>query len=431
MKAFKSLSKKTQKALTAITMVLVVVISFLSGFFVRYFQESKTARSLSWIINLIESNYCYFDEETGEYKTFTAEDYSKAIAEGLLDDYSTYYTSEEYKDEVATRNGNRYGIGLGFLKTETTARVFSVTFNSPAERAGIKSGDLITGLTYNGEKAVIENYDHFKKELNKVLNDTEFILHVDREGENSELSFVLKRQVFVASYVKYVDSEMEYRFASLGKETPRGEEILNGDSRLSSDTAIITFKNFEGNAASQFKSALEYMKLRNRTKLILDVRNNGGGLLSVLTKVCCFITDAKGSGAFPVAYSIDKNGNLSTYNALSQEFFNNIQQISVVANGNSASATECLIGTLLHYGHRFSKDFLVIEKTGDKTTTYGKGIAQTTYYNPISGEAVTMTSDYMYWPDKTTCIHGKGISTTESNTVEENKGILRAIELLG
>ena len=74
MKAFKSLSKKTQKALTAITMVLVVVISFLSGFFVRYFQESKTARSLSWIINLIESNYCYFDEETGEYKTFTAED---------------------------------------------------------------------------------------------------------------------------------------------------------------------------------------------------------------------------------------------------------------------------------------------------------------------------------------------------------------------
>ncbi len=424
-----SLNRKTKRVITAIGLVLIIVASFLGGFFTRYYTLSSKTRSLSWIINLIDSNYCYFDEKTGEYKTFTTEDYAKAIADGLLDDYSTYYTSEEYKEEVSTREGNRYGIGVAFYKDGDSAEIVRVTYNSPAERVGIKEGEIITRLVYGENDFKILGYQNFSEVLKSIPPEDEFTLYTKDSSGAEEKSYTLKKEIFVSSYVKYADSTKGYSFLSTGGAKPVGTETLEADASLGDTTAIIKLTSFEGDVAQQLKSALEFMQKRGRTKLILDLRDNGGGLLSILVKVCSLLIETDGNAPFPVAYSIDKSGNTYTYNAPTHSFYDNVEEISVVANGRTASASECLIGAMVHYSYRFSINNLVIEKTDAKTTTFGKGIAQTTYYNYGTGEAMKLTSDFMYWPDKTTCIHGTGISADATNTVDEGLGILRAIEL--
>ena len=111
-------------------------------------------------------------------------------------------------------------------------------------------------------------------------------------------------------------------------------------------------------------------------------------------------------------------------------------EIVVLANGGSASATECLIGAMISYG-TLDYNHLVITKQGEEENakTFGKGIMQTTFVS-TSGTATKLTTAYIFWPDKTTCIHDKGIVALKENSVSENENVfidnalLRAIEIL-
>jgi C-terminal processing protease CtpA/Prc len=82
---------------------------------------------------------------------------------------------------------------------------------------------------------------------------------------------------------------------------------------------------------------------------------------------------------------------------------------------------------MLNYGDFFSVDRLIIERNKSGTArTYGKGIMQTTY-SFMDGSALKLTTANIYWPDGSTCIHGKGITTTTQNSVEKGVyAIMRA-----
>ena len=111
-------------------------------------------------------------------------------------------------------------------------------------------------------------------------------------------------------------------------------------------------------------------------------------------------------------------------------FNTQITSIVVLADQNTASASECLIGAMIYYGGVFSQNKLVIEKgENGKTTTYGKGIMQTTY-GFIGGGALKLTTARILWPDEQTCIHGKGIETISENQVNAEDVISRALEVL-
>lgn len=424
------LTQKKERILTVILVILLFALSFTGGYLVRRLSESKKLRSLSWLIEVIDSNYCYYDEQTGEYKTFTTEDYAKAITDGLLDKYSTFYTSEEYKDEVSTRQGKRYGIGLGFLKTEEKPKIYSVTFNSPAEKVGLTPGELLVACGLAGNRTEISSYQDFDAFIKNVDEGVDFTLYTMKDGETEESSYTIKKEVYVSSFVKYSDSVLGYSFSFDKSGAVLKTEISSFISGLSQDTAYITLRSFSGNAGKELKTALDIMKERGKTKLILDIRDNGGGLLNVLSEICSYLVDSGSSGPLAIAYSQDKRGNYTTYYSKNREFYNNLNKICVLANGNTASASECLIGAMLYYGAGFSQDNLIIEKTGNKTTTYGKGIAQTTYLNYKTGEAVSLTTEYMFLPDKTTCIHGVGFKPNENNLTESQTTIPRAIEIL-
>ena len=198
---------------------------------------------------------------------------------------------------------------------------------------------------------------------------------------------------------------------------------------LGDKTALIRLDGFEGDVASQLEKAIQIMKDNNRTKLILDLRNNGGGYMSILTKVAKHLIYNGGKKTL-IAYSKGKTENESFYmeNGVRNDF---IENIAVLANEGTASASECLIGAMLYYGEKFSIDNLVIEKNSEGTAkTYGKGIMQSTY-KFLDGSALKITTAKILWPDKETCIHLKGILPIDANATEKGvSAIQRAVQIL-
>ena len=276
--------KVIKNILIALIAACILTLAFFAGYYTRYFSRSEDEKLMEWALGLIGDNYMVYDEETGELKEYTADDYLKAIAGSLLDPYSVYYTKEEYTDLIATSQGNQYGVGVTFLYTEERALIFSVVGNSPAERAGIEAGGLITAAEYAGEKKVVSSYQDFADALLNIPANTEFVLYIDYgEGERA---FTVRKESFKESYVFYADSETGYMFLSEDGSAPVGTP--RADKRidyLPDDTAYIRYDSFMYTSAEQFGEAYAYMFSRGRSNLILDLRNNGGGYLDVMAEI--------------------------------------------------------------------------------------------------------------------------------------------------
>ena len=143
---------------------------------------------------------------------------------------------------------------------------------------------------------------------------------------------------------------------------------------------------------------------------MLDLRNNGGGRVDILTEIAAFLCkDAAGS--FPVLTVEYKDGKEEIYRAPKSaysDYFTDQTEIAVLANCNTASASEALAGAMLDYGTIGYEDVYLAE-IGSVARTYGKGIMQTTYTNILTGEGVKLTTAVIRWPVSGNCIHGRGI----------------------
>ena len=418
----------------SIIIALIVIASFLAGYFTFKLAQGDKINSIAWLVGEIDKHYLVYDEETGKVKEFTAEDYADAIKAGLLDTYSQYYTAEEYSEVVSTRQGNNYGLGLSFVSTKGVPKVHSVKGNSPAYKKGIKSGDLIVAGEVDGVKTAFISYAKMTEFLGERVENETFVLYITREGEFEDKVFEVEKKVFVTSFVTYFDSEKTGEFSSESKEKPAFRFIDGGVNKLDSQTAIIKFDLFEGDASNQLGLALDKMKERGRTKLILDMRNNGGGYMDVLEGVSALLTYGEKDKTL-IARAVYKDQSYSDFYSTGNNFNSQITSISVIANEHTASASECLIGAMLHYKRAFDQTKLVVVNdglsSGGVAKTYGKGIMQTTYVNGVKGDAVKLTTAYIYQPDTTTCIHGEGIKALAENSFSDNDLALdRAITVL-
>ena len=413
-----------------LTAIITGIVMFFAGFLTFYLITGRNARSVSWLIKFIDRYGCYYDEETGEMKEFTAEDYADAIIDGLLDRYSDFYSAEEYSDVVSTSKGNNFGLGVSFATENGVSTVYTVTGNSPADKAGIKRGDVLIAGEIDGKYTEFGADSSCIDFLDGIKEDVPFTLYALRGEEN--LQFNVSKEVFVASYVSYCDSEKTLVFRSEGTDPLKESVSDGGDDRLAGDTAYISLASFNGGAANQIGETLEYMKQRGRTKLILDLRYNGGGYMTVLSDIAAYLLYSEDE-IFPViAYANYKNGKQDVSRASGDKFNRDITDIAVLANDNTASASECLIGAMKYYGKAFDESKLIITKNSDGVAkTYGKGIMQTTYPNYLTGEALKITTAYIYQPDNETCIHGKGFVAQGENAVDgDEAAILRAVEVL-
>jgi carboxyl-terminal processing protease len=423
--------ERKNNKLVKILVVLALVVSFVCGYFLNYIIQGSTRRNLNAILDLIEEKGIFVTLDT-DGEELSDDQLLKVIVKTLLasDPYAKYYSKEEYQERKQQNKGNYEGYGLSFTGTP---KIYSVVGNSPAENAGLRSGDVIEKLKAdNGNQVIIDSIQTLNTFFSENSNCKVLNVVVDRKGEKKE--FNISKKEYVASYVKYFDGETSVNVVTNGSKSCTQEYILEQNYNLPSDTALITLQSFMGDADVQLGYALEYMQQRGKSKLILDLRDNGGGQVEVLCKIANYLIYNGGTRTSPIAYSQGKQKQ-DVFCTTSNKYNKSLQKTVVLANENTASASECLIGAMLYYGQtsiddNFNLNHLVISKDSyGNATTYGKGISQTTY-RLFSGEAIKFTTAKIYQPDKTTCIHGVGISTVTENQVDNANAVSRAIEII-
>ena len=414
-----------KKPFKIVALVLAFIITFVGGFFFSYLFKDKKSVVSNELITIIESVGYVIDPETGEQRELTEADYANAITNGLLDEYSRYFTAQEYQTYLNELNGEMSGFGISFYSgTNILAKVIG---NSPACFSGLEKRDKIVALSVNGnDRREISNSDEFSEFVSKLEKGTAVTFHVQRDGQSEE-EIILTAREYQASYVTYFDSENSLYFRSeSGNPLAVKEKKIN--SEFDCDTSYIKLDQFSGNAHGQLKEALEFMKENGRTKLVLDMRSNGGGSVRIMCEIASYLLYSDGEKPL---VQITKNRNDSEYYyANSGKFYSNITSMSVILDGNSASATEALTGALLCNGKLLNHDKVVIVKNSDGVgKSFGKGIMQTSY-RLLSGGAFKITTAKVYWPDGVTSIHGKGIIANSQNAVGDFEALGRAISVL-
>ncbi|MBR5047752.1 MAG: S41 family peptidase, partial [Eubacterium sp.] len=319
-------------------------------------DSNHILEKLSGIQALVDSYYL------DEYKP---EDMEKGIytgfVSGLDDPYSTYYSEEEYRQLMEEDSGEYRGIGVTVTKNTQNnyTEIMSVNKGDPAYNAGIKIGDYI--LEVNGKDTSAMTLTEVVTEI-KTSEDP-VILKMYRSGEEFEVS-VVKSTISINS-VSYEMKENKIGYLSVSQ--------------------------FIDNTDEQFDKAISDLESQGMKGLIIDLRDNGGGLLdSCVNMVSRIIPQGD-----LVVYTQYKDGERQDYNSNSEAVLT--VPIVILTNGNTASASEILTGCLKDYGLA----------TVLGTTTYGKGIVQSII--PLGdGSAVKLTVSAYYTP-KGNNIHKKGI----------------------
>ena len=406
--------KKTSKKVLAILLgVLFFLLSFTGGFLTNYLIRGKEANVAYDLVAIMQKVGYIYDPTTGENRKITDKDVGDALVEGLLDDYAKYYTAEEYAEVTANSKGNYRGIGVSFYKDAGT-EISQVVGNSPAYHAGLNAGDkLLSGSVYGGETVIFNDEKDIINFIGEYGTGAELIFTYERKRVQT---VTVEKKSYVASYVTYYDNQNIYEFVNKDGGAPQGQERESLEmSDLDDDVAYIKLDSFEGGAAWQMGKALDYMKERDKTKLILDLRGNGGGYMDVLTDIASYFINNGGKKKSAVAIAVGKTGEQTFYTDNNR--YKSISSIAVIGDKNTASASECLIGALKNYVDGVK---IVVEKDNEGVArTFGKGIMQTTYIL-ITGGAFKLTTAKIVWPDRT-CIHGVGV-TSALGAIEATKG---------
>lgn len=405
-----------KKVITVTVCVLLGVALLVLAFFGGYWVRGSFTDSLSWVKSVIEQYY--YKEIEGDMDEVAAD----ALVKEYLDIYSAYYTAEEYAAQQSANAGNKSGFGLSctYYPGRGIVVVNSVG-NSPAYAAGLRNGDVIVSAEYEGKDYAFNSYEDFSSYTDLVGDgQANFIL-------DDGTSIVCSRAEYATSYVFMATNDNAWTFTGNDALTIT-ESAQDAISYLPDGAAYISLSQFYGSAPRQFDMAAEVFNAEGCTSLILDLRNDGGGYVSVMQKIAGCFEGCVGT-AMEARY---KDGSVSRYDVEeSKNCIPSSAEVYILANSNTASASEALTGVLVSYDvtdygdiyiSEYSQEYLdtfgVTAEQVKSGKTYGKGIMQSTFVNPFTHEALKLTTAQIYWPDGTT-IHGRGLSAEDGcNTVE-------------
>lgn len=338
-------------------------------------KESKNAvndvsmEKAKLIEEIIDERY------TGEVdKELMEADMYKGMMISLGDPYSAYYTAEEYEELNTETTGAYKGIGVVMQMQMDTGMVKVVRCyeGAPGAKAGLLPEDILVQV--NGEDIsgleLSEVVDRVKGSKDEVAH-----LTVVREGEEDYLEFDVPLEEV---NIPVVAHEM-----------------------LEDNIGYISLYEFTEQTEPQYLEAFEDLKNQGMERLIIDVRNNPGGLL---TSVCGILNDILPEGL--IVYTEDKE---DTREEIDSDGKNELDiPLAVLVNGNSASASEIFAGAIQDYG----------VGTIVGTTTFGKGIVQSLI--PLTDGSAVKTTTAKYYTPKGRCIHGTGIQPDiEAELAEE------------
>lgn len=295
----------------------------------------------------------------------------KGLFSGLEDRYSQYYTKEEFNRLKEQTSGSFVGIGV-FISPSQDGEylmVISPIEGSPAEKSGIQAGDKI--IKVDGKAVSPKNSDEAISMI-KGKQGTTVELTLNRDGK--ELNLKVKREEIVS---KSIQSKI-----------------------LEDNIGYIQITSFNENTYKEFKSALDKIKEEGIKGLVLDVRDNGGGLLTICQKIA---DELIGEGT--IVYTKDNKGNTEYLKSDKDKLG---LPIVILTNENSASASEILTGAIIDNKAGISVG----------TTTFGKGLVQSVR-ELKDGTGYKLTTAQYFTPSGA-YINGKGIPPTiEEKNVEK------------
>ncbi len=319
----------------------------------------------------------------------------KGYIEALDDPYTEYIPKEDMKDYLEDTMGNFIGIGIYIVENteKDKIQVLAPIKDSPAEKAGILPGDLIIsvdGVEYKGSEMSVAS--------TKIKGKEKSIVKLEILRGTETKTFEIEREKIIINPVE-------------GKV-------------LENKIGYIVFSSFDENTAEDFKAKFEELKSQGIKSLIIDLRNNGGGIVTQALKIADYFVE-KGE---VLLYEVDKNNNEEAKKANEDPIIN--MPVIILTNKNTASSSEILAGCL--------KDLGKAKIVG--TTTFGKGIIQSVL-TLSDGSGLKVTTQKYLTPKKVD-INEKGIEpdeivelpeTVESVlTVEEKDDtqLKKAIEML-
>lgn len=310
--------------------------------------DRKCRSKLTYLENLIDEYYLGDkDEEKLQEGLYTG------LLYGLDDPYSRYYTAEEYEAENSSSQGTYVGIGILMENnTEGGVKIVKCYEGGPGEAAGLKKGDIISAI--DGE-------DITDKETSDVAD---MIRNSDKDS------------VVLTIHREDVEDAMEITVQITDVELPSVfHEML--DQKI----GYIRITEFKGVTCEQYKTAFADLEDQGMERLIVDLRDNPGGLLD---QVCDILREILQEGL--IVYTEDKDGNREEETCDGK---NKLQMpLAVLVNENSASASEIFAGAVQDYGIG----------TIVGTTTYGKGVVQS-IRQLSDGSAVKLTVANYYTPN--------------------------------
>lgn len=281
-----------------------------------------------------------------------------------LDPHSTYLDKDEYERLQNSTSGNAGGLGIDISINKQAIQVVTTLDNSPARLAGIQSGDQIIDINYQ----TIQGMD-----LKKVTSElrgkqgSEIIIGIARAGQSERIEFTLVRELAPKSSVR---SQM-----------------------LEQGIGYIRIAVFQEETSEEFKSAINQLQSEGPLQgLVLDLRNNPGGLMPISVEVADAVID-QGLLLYTEGRLPDANKQYyATYGDLT-----NGAPIAVLINGGSASASEIVAGALQDQERA----------TIIGTQSFGKGSVQSVM--PLGdGRAIKLTTAHYLTPNGR-FIHGQGI----------------------
>lgn len=346
--------KHKEYASGVLTGVLVVALAAGGVKFVQQRQyngvlsDSSHVQKIEYLEKMIDQEYL------GEVDNDEmAEGVYAGLVYGLGDAYSRYYTADEYAQETASTDGAYAGIGVSIQKNKNGGVQIAECYEGgPGADAGLQTGDVITA---------INDTDVTDMELSDVVSlirenkDKTIVLTVFRENEEKS------REISV----DVTDVELPSVFGEM----------------LDKKTGYIQITQFTGVTPQQYKDMFTELKDKGMERLVIDLRDNPGGLL---TSVCDILREILPEGL--IVYTEDKYGNREEETCDGKNKLD--MPLAVLVNENSASASEIFAGAVQDHG----------VGTIVGTTTYGKGVVQE-LRQLSDGSAVKLTVSNYYTPN--------------------------------
>ncbi len=314
-------------------------------------QERDTYKHLETFANVLTLIQQYYVDEVDSNKVITGAINGML---GSLDPHSAYMTPEDFKDLEEETSGSFTGIGIEITIRDNVLTAVAPIEGTPAERQGIRSGDMIVKI--NGEMTKSMTLMEAVKKL-RGEKGTSVTITIQREGVKEVRDFTLVREEIPLHSVKYVELEPGF--------------------------AYVRVSNFQATTAKDIRGALKDLRKQQSIQgLVLDLRNNPGGLLDQAVKVADIFLDR---GAIVSTRGRDKKEQM-LFEAHPDSNQGHYPMV-VLVNGGSASGSEIVAGALQDH-----KRAIILG-----TTTFGKGSVQTILPLP-DGAGIRLTTAKYYTP---------------------------------